>query len=193
MTHALLVTCWALFAVIHHVMANEPFKQWCNLFLGRHFKYYRLIYSIVAIITLAAVLVLQFSIKSPVLKLPLTLTLLLSIPLGFAGVWLMTVCLVKYFYGLSGVAVLAGKDAPSKLEVTGIHRFVRHPLYLGTLLLITSLFFVFPLLSNLICCVSIFSYVLIGIRSEERKLLNKFGHAYAVYKSHTPMIIPKLG
>ena len=181
-----------MFAIIHHVMANEPFKNKVSGLLGEHYRYYRLIYSMVACISLAAVLGVQFSIWSPVLSLHVSLKYLLAIPLGTAGIWLMAVCIIKYFYRLSGVSALSGKKAGIKLEVTGIHRYVRHPLYLGTLLLVTALFFLFPLLSNLICCLSIFSYVLIGIRSEERKLVDKFGEEYITYKNRTPMLIPRL-
>ena len=36
-------------------------------------------------------------------------------------------------------------------------------------------------------------YVLVGATLEERKLLHQFGQAYAEYRKHTPMLIPRLG
>jgi protein-S-isoprenylcysteine O-methyltransferase Ste14 len=50
----------------------------------------------------------------------------------------------------------------------------------------------FPLLSNLLACVMITFYTLIGIRLEEKKLLNEFGATSADYRRRTPMLVPSL-
>jgi len=65
------------------------------------------------------------------------------------------------------------------LELGGLHRYIRHPLYLGTLLVVWSLFLFFPSLSNVLACFMITAYTLAGIRLEERKLLQEFGEDYA--------------
>jgi protein-S-isoprenylcysteine O-methyltransferase Ste14 len=88
------------------------------------------------------------------------------------------------------VKVIFGEDKGPVLELTGIHTYVRHPLYLGTLATLWSVFLFFPLLNNLIACLAITVYTLIGIRLEERKLLRIFGRQYADYRRHTPMLIP---
>jgi protein-S-isoprenylcysteine O-methyltransferase Ste14 len=89
------------------------------------------------------------------------------------------------------VSVFWRKEVGGVLETGGLHRYVRHPLYLGTLLLIWSLFLFFPLLSNLLGCMAITLYTLAGIRLEERKLLLRFGSMYADYCKRTPMLIPR--
>ena len=74
------------------------------------------------------------------------------------------------------------------LAVRGAYRWVRHPLYTSSLLLIWSqpdltydriLFNVFWTL-----------WIIIGTVLEERDLLANFGEAYAAYKRKVPMLIP---
>lgn len=98
--------------------------------------------------------------------------------------------ILKYFKLLSGVRTLYEANPSKELKLDGIHHYVRHPLYLGTLLFIWGLVFVFPMLSNLIAVIIITGYVLIGIRLEEKKLLDEFGSAYRDYISRVPKLIP---
>jgi len=132
----------------------------------------------------------QFSVKSFYLASFPLLKYLVGLTVGIPGVILMVVCIRKYFFNLSGVKVLFDNDKEARLETGGIHAFVRHPLYLGTLAMLWSIFLFFPLLSNLLACLSITVYTLIGIRLEERKLLKVFGDEYAAYRRRTPMLIP---
>ena len=77
-----------------------------------------------------------------------------------------------------------------QLKMDGIHKYVRHPLYLGTLLFIWGLFFICPMLNNLIAVIIITLYVFAGIIFEEKKLLQQFGTSYTDYISSVPMIFP---
>lgn len=104
----------------------------------------------------------------------------------------MMVSVLKYFKLLSGIRSIFLATPPTELKLEGIHKYVRHPLYLGTLLFIWGLFFIFPLLNNLIAAAAITIYVLIGIKFEEKKLLNEFGNVYAEYMKKVPGLIPKL-
>ena len=68
-----------------------------------------------------------------------------------------------------------------ELKMNGIHKYVRHPLYSGTILFVAGLFFIFPTLSNLIAAGLLIGYILIGITFEEKKLKKEFGKAYIQY------------
>ena len=103
----------------------------------------------------------------------------------------MMISILKYFKLLSGVRTLYQVKPSTELRQEGIHNYVRHPLYLGTLLFIWGLFFIFPMLNNLIAVIIITGYTLIGIRLEEKKLLIEFGNLYAGYISRVPMLIPR--
>ena len=74
---------------------------------------------------------------------------------------------------------------------TGIHNYVRHPLYAGTFLFIWGLLLLLPYWSLLIADSIITLYTLIGIRFEENKLVREFGKPYEEYQNEVPMIIPR--
>ena len=114
--------------------------------------------------------------------------LLLVLP-GFA---IMSASIFKYFKLLSGIRSIYLATPPAELKLNGIHKYVRHPLYLGTLLFVWGLFFIFPLLNNLIAVVAITVYVLVGIKFEEKKLIKEFGNDYEEYIKKVPGLIPKL-
>jgi len=173
-------------------MATPLCKRYGAILLGSQGRYYRLLYSLFAFLSLGAVLALQFSIKSPALASFPLLKYLAGLVIGLPGVALMILSIRKYFLNVSGVKVIFGEDKGPVLELTGIHTYVRHPLYLGTLAVLWSVFLFFPLLNNLIACLAITVYTLIGIRLEERKLLRTFGQQYADYCRRTPMLIPSL-
>lgn len=91
---------------------------------------------------------------------------------------------------LSGIrSIFTPVDTP-ELKVNGVHKYVRHPLYSGTILFVCGLFFIFPTLNNLIAAVLLILYVLTGIIFEEKKLKKEFGNAYIEYMSKVPKLIP---
>ena len=105
----------------------------------------------------------------------------------------MIICIRKYFYELSGVQALENKPVETPtLQQTGLHKYVRHPLYFGTLLFVWGLFFLMPSLSNLIAVIAIAIYVLLGIHLEEQKLVLEYGEQYKQYTKRVPKLIPKI-
>ena len=192
MEYCILGAGWVAFCLVHSGLAAEQCKAYFKSKMGHYFKYYRVLYSVVAVITLAGVLWWQFSIHgyyfvgSPFIKY------FAGIPCALFALTLMAICIRKYFYKLSGVEVFYERPGRPVLETRGVHKFVRHPLYIGTLLFIWSLLLLFPSLANLIACTMITCYVRIGIDSEERKLVKIFGSEYEDYKKNTPMLIPSI-
>ncbi len=78
--------------------------------------------------------------------------------------------------------------APMPLTVHGAYRWVRHPLYTSSLLLIWAQ----PDLTydRILFNLSWTGWIIIGSFLEERDLLARFGEAYATYQQHVPMLIP---
>jgi protein-S-isoprenylcysteine O-methyltransferase Ste14 len=173
-------------------MAARWFKGIVEKITGRYYRYYRIFYSLVAAITLILLLIYQFTNYSPWLYTPGIVHYLIATPLVVAGLVVMSICIRKYFLNLSGVDVFLKKKRNNVLEKTGLHAYVRHPLYSGTLLFIWALFVLFPLLSNLIACIVITLYTWIGIKMEEEKLVMEFGDHYREYAASVPMLIPHL-
>lgn len=191
--HILLAASWVLFCVFHSVFASEGWKTAMKKFFGQSLRFYRFYYSVFSALSLSLILFLLIIIRSPVLWEFSSLFLLLSSIIGIAGILIMLSCMKKYFSAVSGLkAFSTKKNAGSMLQTGGLHRYIRHPLYLGTLLFIWSLFCFFPYASNFLSCLLVTIYTLVGIQIEERKLVLEFGESYKEYIRRVPMLIPRL-
>jgi protein-S-isoprenylcysteine O-methyltransferase Ste14 len=191
-SHILLAFFWASYCVMHSLLASIGIKNKLRKSLGRSFKYYRFFYTLLSFILLAGLLYYQLDIETIKLYQPSISVLLIGMTLGLSGLSLMLICIKKYFMSLSGLLSLVKENVSSHLLITGIHRYVRHPLYLGTFAFIWGLFLVMPYLSLLIANSIITVYTLIGINLEETKLITEFGENYKLYQRSVPKLLPFL-
>lgn len=154
------------------------------------YTYYRIYYTLFAFLTFAAILYYQIKIPSPLLW-PVSLTSeIIGGIIAIAGLILMGICIRKYFFSLSGLKTLFTGRTSNALIVSGIHRYMRHPLYFGTFVFIWGLWIAIPYASLLIANTIITAYTLIGIHLEEKKLIREYGDAYCQYCRTVPMLIP---
>jgi protein-S-isoprenylcysteine O-methyltransferase Ste14 len=191
--HIILGILWMSFCVLHSLLASPKAKKIAETLLKQHFKFYRLYYSLFAFISL--VLVLLFFINTPSFFLfeRHFFSFTAGSIIGLGGLTIMFICIKKYFAQLSGIKSLYLSEKSShKLMITGIHNYLRHPLYAGTFLFIWGLWLLIPLLSLLITNLIITIYTIIGIRWEEQKLEAEFGESYQQYKQKVPKLIPFL-
>ncbi|AXY75229.1 isoprenylcysteine carboxylmethyltransferase family protein [Paraflavitalea soli] len=186
-----LTGLWGLFGLTHSLLAATWWKDWVARSMGVFFRYYRLLYSLFALLLLVTIVIYELQIRSYWLwHMPLGLQLLAGIP-ALAGLVIMGICIRRYFFYLSGIDVLyPRRKTTAQLVTSGLNRYVRHPLYFGTLLALWSFFLVFPELGYLITCLSITVYTWIGTLWEEKKLQQEFGAAYRAYQQSVPMLIP---
>jgi len=189
-SHIILALLWIVYCALHSLLATETLKQRLQKTLKHNYKYYRLFYTVFAFLFLVVLLYYQIHVPAIELYSSKGIVFATGIVLGFLGLVLMLVCIKKYFIGLSGLLSLVQENASQDLIITGVHKYVRHPLYLGTFAFIWGLFLVFPYLSLLITDAIITIYTLIGIKLEEDKLINEFGESYKLYQKRVPMIIP---
>ena len=191
--HWLLLFYWVLYCILHSFFADDTIKRNIKKILGSKFRYYRLGYSLFALITLVLLLWYQFSLNSTQFYYSKIISYGLSLIMVIPGLVIMIICAYKYFYSLSGIQALQKGRPPitPTLQQTGLHKYVRHPLYFGTLVFVWGLFLMFPLLNNLIAAAIISVYVFIGIRLEEKKLCLEYGEAYKQYKMRVPRLFPK--
>ena len=188
----ILIIFWIAFGVIHSLAATLWFKEWIKVKMGYWFKYYRLMYSFFALISLLGVLYYQFHIPSKIFFKYAQIQYVFGLLIGTAGLVLMGICIRSYFFNISGLEVFFKKEKVSVLNTSGIHQWVRHPLYLGTLLFVWGCLLLSPLISNLVSCIMITLYTFVGMYFEEKKLLKEFGNKYSIYQQKVPMIIPFL-
>jgi methanethiol S-methyltransferase len=188
--HLLLLFAWIVYCLLHSILAGSGFKSFLEKIPGGLFRYYRLAYTIFAALTLLLLLYFQYSFPSPLLFRFALLKYISLVIFVAPGIAIMMISIIKYFKLLSGVLSLYQPKPAAALMLDGVHKYVRHPLYSGTLLFVWGLFFIFPFLNNLVAVTVITGYVLVGIRIEEKKLLREFGNVYENYRSEVPTLVP---
>jgi protein-S-isoprenylcysteine O-methyltransferase Ste14 len=189
--HLLLAFMWILYCILHSVLASGTVKKFAEKKIRKSFKYYRLFYTLFAFAGFVFIIYYQIIISSVHLFAVTPLLLIIGFSTMIAGLLIMLVSIKKYFMSLSGIKTLISEEpTPNALRIDGVHKYVRHPLYLGTFLFIWGLFILYPFLSLLLANIIISVYTLIGIVFEEQKLQKEFGTAYTNYQTQVPRIIP---
>lgn len=186
--HAFLFIFWILYCVMHSFLASERVKLFFkkNLIIQRH---YRMLYNVIAVVTLLLVLWYQYSIRSFPLLTPSLLIKLLAFSLSLFGGYVMLCCISKYFRMHSGIQ---SRNNPGKNELymNGMHGYVRHPLYTGTMIFLFGILLYFPIISNLVAYLSLTVYTIVGTILEEKKLRLQYRDIYARYSNEVPRFIP---
>ncbi len=86
--------------------------------------------------------------------------------------------------------VLYKSQKEKRLATSGPYHYVRHPQYLGFILIIIGFLLQWPTLVTLVMApILIIRYIRLG-QKEEKIMLNKYGSAYAAYKKETPGYLP---
>lgn len=187
-----IVEYFVLWAVIHSALASLTVKGWAQRIFGRGvMRWYRLGFVIFALASFAPLLLMvgwlpdrQLYDVTGLWRVLMTIGRLSAlVALGIAtlqaGLW--------HFVGLAQIAA----DDPLKtgaMQVRGFFRYVRHPLYLfSTLLLWLS-----PSMTanQLTLNLLIMLYFVIGSIHEEQLLVDEYGAAYEEYRRQVPRFIP---
>lgn len=187
----IIVIGFLLYGLGHSWLASIRFKNWLFARMPGMERYYRLIYSIIATITLMPLGYLLLSLPDRLLyKIPAPiLYFTLLVQLGVVFLLFVGVRQTDNFGFLGISQALNGKEDAEPLIVTGLYRSVRHPIYsLGLVLM-----WLFPIMTtNLLAFfLSMTGYILIGSIFEERKLVIKYPE-YRTYQQQVPMFIPKI-
>jgi protein-S-isoprenylcysteine O-methyltransferase Ste14 len=191
-SHIILVLLWIVFSVLHSLFASERWKKKMQIILRNNYKFYRIVYSFFALVTLAIVVVYNFYMQSFLLWDVHIIEKIIAVVCMLSCGIVMLLFTRRFFFDLSGADVFQKKQLSRELIKTDLYKYVRHPLYSATLGLVWGFFLYNPLLSNLISCLCITAYTIAGIFLEEKKLVLEFGESYLSYRAKTPMLIPKL-
>ncbi len=149
-SHIILAVGWILFCALHSIFASSKFKGAAEKWMGDHYSFYRLYYTIFSFVSFAAVLIYLFLMPSCEIFKTNEVTIIAGWVVSFSGLIIMSICILKYFMQLSGLRELFENKMSDELMISGIHRMVRHPLYTGTFIFIWGLFILYPYVSTLI-------------------------------------------
>jgi protein-S-isoprenylcysteine O-methyltransferase Ste14 len=113
---------------------------------------------------------------------------LAGIPLGFSGIALFAWMLVHL--GLNVTSTSRPRQS-AKLVTSGPYRWIRHPMYTFTLVLLLSASLLTA--SGVVAVGGLIMFALLAARSglEEQRLGEKFGEAYRAYQRRTGRFLPR--
>jgi len=188
---SLFVIAWC---VLHSAMISASVIGYLRKNFGAIFRFYRLFFNLVAILTLIPVFLFACSIRTQTIfhwsgyfRIGQVFLLIAAVLLLFLG-WrhydlhrLLGIKQIKE--GTSNKAITDSGE----LDTSGILGITRHPWYLATILLIwarqmdASAIFVNVILT---------SYLIVGTYLEEKKLVREFGEKYLIYQKRVSMLIP---
>lgn len=181
-----------VYGFFHSVTASIGFKRWLAGLLGdRLMRFYRIIYSGLAVVTLLPVLALAALLPDRTLYvIPAPWRYLALFGQGISVLLLSYSVLQTGALQFVGVPQALGNETRDELNTGGLYQYVRHPLYTFSILFL----WLTPVMTqNLALLYAAFTvYFIIGAVFEERKLLRTFGQEYAEYRQRTPFIIPFL-
>jgi len=181
----MLAAGWAVYFVLHSLLASLRTKHWIERRWPALHRYYRLVYNVIALAALVPVLVLLARSSNGVLLLPrppsvaiLANVLALAAVAGF--VWTL-----RYYDGRAFLGLRS--EGSGQFTLSPLHRHVRHPWYFLALIVIWTR----PLdAAWLVSALAITGYLIIGSRLEDTKLLAEFGEPYRRYRQQVPGLMP---
>ncbi|MEM7344551.1 MAG: isoprenylcysteine carboxylmethyltransferase family protein [Chloroflexota bacterium] len=185
---------FAGYAVVHSWLASAVVKQWVRDRFGpTSDRWYRLFYNNFAVVSLLPLIVLMALLPNQTLyRAPSPWRWVMVFGQLVALIGLGISLLQTGAFHFLGIQQLfaPSADSPSSLKITGVYRWVRHPLYFfGTLFMWLT-----PSLSVVTATVFVaFTlYFYVGSIYEERRLIAEFGQAYEQYQQQVPRLIPGL-
>jgi protein-S-isoprenylcysteine O-methyltransferase Ste14 len=186
----------ALFGVQHSVMARPGFKRAWARIVPKEFE--RSAYVLLSSALLALLMWQWRPIPTPVLWYA---SANWSVALGWAvmslgiAILLWATFLIDHFelFGLrQGWSALRSREIRGPAFVTPwLYRIVRHPLYVGWLLI----FWGTPVMTagHLQFATVMSGYILVALRFEERDLVERIGEPYRRYQQEVPALFPRPG
>jgi protein-S-isoprenylcysteine O-methyltransferase Ste14 len=185
----------SVFALQHSGMARPGFKRWWVRIVPPSAE--RSAYVLLTCLALIALFALWQPIGGVIWEAKSAWALAIPISLYAIG-WallLYSTFLIDHFdlFGLKQVWLQLRRApyAGPAFHQPALYKLVRHPLYVGWLLIFWSA----PKMTaaHLLFAVVTTLYILAAIQLEERDLIAEFGDDYRDYKRRTPMLIPRLG
>ncbi len=190
----MLAVLWILWCAVHSGMISVTATGYFKRRLGTRFRIYRLVFNLVAILTVIPVMAYEQWLRGPILFRWEGFLILFQMILLISAILLFLAGARHYdllqFSGLRQIKTGSSHNALSEtgeLDTTGILYITRHPWYLAGILIIwTRDIDRSALVTNIILTL----YFMVGTFLEERKLLIEYGDDYRRYQKKVSMLIP---
>ena len=184
----LLLFGWLLYFYLHSLLAATGVKQFITRYLSiSSARVYRIGYNIIGLTGIVGLLYLQFITPSALLFIPVSISFYMALLMMVAGLMIMLFAIKNYdwksFIGITD-------EQAYSLVIAGMNKYVRHPLYSGTMLFVIGYFLWQPYVKNILLLAMMMIYLVIGIWYEEKKLVKVYGEAYKNYQRSVKKMIP---
>jgi protein-S-isoprenylcysteine O-methyltransferase Ste14 len=185
----------ALFGIQHSVMARPAFKRWITRFVSPAIE--RSTYVLMASLTLVFLFWQWRPLGGEIWRVEQPIARMTLLILQAAGwlVVLFSTFLVSHFelFGVKQVYdnLRRRPPTPHRFVTPLLYRLVRHPIMVGFLMA----FWITPVMTvgRLLFAIGMTTYIMVGVRYEERDLVQTFGDEYERYRGQVPAFIPGLG
>lgn len=194
MSYIVLAGLWIIWCAIHSGMIWVTVTDSLKRRLGNYFRFYRVFFNLVAIVTIIPVILYGRSLHAPVLFRWEGFMIVFQVLLLIMGMLLFLAGARHYdmlqFLGLRQIRTGTSRGAltaTGQLHTTGILRITRHPWYLGAIMLLwTGDLNISTLIGNIILTL----YLILGTVLEEHKLVLEYGEDYCRYQRQVSMLFP---
>ena len=189
----LLILFWSLYFVIHSLLASEFVKKWFSQRMGKHFRFYRLLYNLLSIGGFAVIWLFQKEmIQNRLFEASEAISITGKVLIGL-GILLGVLAFFQYrwkeFVGIDQIRS-SHKQSNTGLVISGFNNHVRHPLYFAGILILIGYLMITPTFQALIFVSITLIYLVVGTKLEEKKLVDQFGEEYKAYQKRVKMLIP---
>lgn len=183
-----------LFGIQHSVMARKSYKKIVTKIVPDYFE--RSFYVLCANLTLTATLLFWQPITIPIWSVNGAILKSLIYFIFALGCFILIYSLLIInhfeFIGLRQIYLHIKKKeyTPIEFKIPTVYRYIRHPVYLGTLIV----FWASPemTLGHLLLAMGMTIYTLIGVKFEERDLCALYGNEYKQYMRTVGMLFPTI-
>lgn len=196
MEYLILAALWVMWCAMHSGLISLSLTEKVNKLIGPKYKFYRLFYNFLSLLTLILLIIYSNKIKNHIIFIWEGEIVLLQIALIVLAVLLFLSGFRHYdFLQFLGIRqILTGSSYGSlsdtnEIDTSGILGITRHPWYLATIILVW-VYFKTMFLSTCIVSIILSVYLIIGTILEERKLIKEYGNVYRNYQKEVSMIFP---
>jgi methanethiol S-methyltransferase len=182
-----LVLLSSLYFALHSLLAANAVKSTVSRVTGLKANQYRVLYNLFNLAALIMLLILWKNTASPLFFKPGPLLVASGAAVSVVGLIIIIRCFRDY-----NVSAFLGfqKEVFMELNQKGLNRYIRHPLYTGTLLFVLGLCIAAPYTKSWLLFGVMLIYIVIGLQLEEKKLVQHFGDVYKDYQKKTKRLIP---
>lgn len=195
------ITClgFTFFAFLHTLLARQKIKRMLFDRLPFLRPYYRILYTILAIVTFGIWYLYSPFPEGILYRVSSPFSILFRIlqAVGVIGFFLSLKPInLSEFIGIQQVALyhksnqMSFTEPSAELVTEGLYRWVRHPLYTTSIMIL--LFNPVMSLKLGLITILVILYCWIGSVYEERNLIELYGEEYIEYRQNVPRFIPKI-